>query len=269
MGSYASVGPVLAARLLGVPVVLHEANAVPGKAVSFLARFAQEVCVTFESTAEHIQCRRVTRTGLPMREKSRGPEEDRSTSSQDRPLVLLVSGGSQGAAILNTIVPEALARVVPTLPGLQVVHLSGAGRDTELRSVYTEKGISHRVFAFSQDMPSLYREADLAICRAGAATCCELALYELPALLVPHPTAGGGHQRLNAEALQSLGGAEMLLQSELTAESLAERILSLMGDAALRLRMREGVAHFAVPDAAQSVARCLLRHGSASGRQSA
>lgn len=258
MGSYASVGPVLAAWSLRVPIVLHEANAVPGKAIRFLARFAREVCTTFEVTAAHFPKRPTRQTGLPIHFD---PIEDGAAGAKSPEMLsVLVSGGSQGAAALNAVVPAALASLAAEGYRFSVVHLAGHAKDQAVRCAYEGAAFDVEVQAFSTRMAQEYRRADVAICRAGASTSCEIAFYGVPAIMVPHPTAGGGHQIENARELERLGGAVMMEQHVLTAESIREALRGLLDDENRRARMRTALKSFARPDAADKVAERVVHH---------
>jgi UDP-N-acetylglucosamine--N-acetylmuramyl-(pentapeptide) pyrophosphoryl-undecaprenol N-acetylglucosamine transferase len=258
MGSYASVGPVLAACLLRVPIVLHEANATPGKAVTFLARFAHEVCTTFEVTESLMRGRAFRCTGLPITSTRTGAARRLPGQDGNDPLCVLVMGGSQGAAVLNSLLPRAIWRLQERGVAIRAIHLTGAGRDVGVREAYAGLGVASEVMAFCNDMPGAYAVADLAICRAGAATCCELAQYQLPAILVPHPSAGGGHQRQNAASMQTQGAARLMDQSAMTEDALSELVGALLGDPDQRSRMQQALATLARPDAARDVAERLL-----------
>jgi UDP-N-acetylglucosamine--N-acetylmuramyl-(pentapeptide) pyrophosphoryl-undecaprenol N-acetylglucosamine transferase len=218
MGGYASVGPGLAARMLGIPLVLHESNAIPGKAVLFLGRYAQVVALGFERAEAYFTGRRRVVTGFPLRTDLRdvapldGLDPHRFT--------VLVMGGSQGAHALNVTVPDALCAAVRQGQALQVIHLSGAADEAEVRAKYDAAGVPARVFGFLKEMGAAYAAADLAICRAGAATCAELTCCRLPSLLVPLPWAAHDHQRENARAMSVAGGADVMEQDELSADSL-------------------------------------------------
>ena len=252
MGSYASVAPCLAARLQGVPVVLHEANAVPGRAISFLARFATRIAVGFDSARSHFPPGKASLTGFPLRDGFAATARERAGTE---PFTLLVMGGSQGAHVLNMRMPGAVA-VLQDRAGepLRVIHLAGRKDADAVRDLYREKGVAAEVFAFSSEMPRLYACADLAVARSGAATCTELAVCGLPAVLVPLPHAPRNHQMRNAESLASGGGMLVLPEAEFTEESMAQRLYTLLRNPAGRRLMSE-VLRTAVPaDGAQRLA---------------
>lgn len=227
MGSYASVAPVLSARMCGIPVVLHEANAIPGRAIGMLARCANRIGVTFQGATRHLPPGKVTWTGLPIAHDLDLQLEEHAICP-DR-FTLLVMGGSQGAARLNEIVPEAVTRLHGEGHAVRVIHVAGDRDESEVTNTYEQAGVSHMVYAFYTEIGRLYNAADLAICRSGAATCMELALSGLPAILVPLPTSNREHQYLNALEIELHGGAIVMPQDQLTPDTLFDTIVSYMG----------------------------------------
>ncbi len=239
MGSYASVAPCLAARLLRIPVVLHEANAVPGRAISFLSAFASRVALGFEEAGTFFKVGQTVFTGFPLREGFNALERKRSV---DEGVTLLVVGGSQGARVLNNRMPAAAALLKERIPmPLQVIHLAGMAYAEAVRARYDEQGLQVEVHAFCKDMPRLMSRVDLAVARAGAATCTELAVCGVPALLVPLPHAPRDHQARNAQAMAASGGMQILPESEFTVEIMAERLAAVINALGKSAAMRESL----------------------------
>ena len=256
MGSYASVGPVLAARRWRVPVVLHEANVVPGRANAWLSRFASAVAVTFDGAASRLPRVRVVKTGLPLR-------SDLDTRFPDGALQpgmfnVLVMGGSQGAHYLNTTVPQAIADLAREGVVLQVIHLAGQADQRSVREFYAARGVPARVFAFLGEMGKAYGAADFAISRAGAAACMELAACRVPALLIPFPYARAGHQMANARAVESAGGAFVLDQATASTAKITAQLRSAAGNRDVLDGMRKALDALAVPRAAEKLADLVL-----------
>ena len=260
MGCYSSVPPVLAARLLGIPVVLHEANAVPGKAVALLSRFARVTALSFPDSAHELPGRRTVCTGMPVRVELAGqPPLDgyapvTAGAATESTFTVLITGGSLGAHAVNELACEALILLHRRGVGVRAIHQCGDKDESDLRQRYTAAGAAVQVQAFLREMGRAYASADLAICRAGAATCAELCLCGVPALLIPLPAAVRDHQRLNAEAMAQVGGAWLRRQSDLTPESLAADVESLGRDERRRTAMREALRMLARPDAADKLA---------------
>ncbi len=225
MGSYTSIAPVLAAHKLGVPVVLHEANAIPGSAVAHLARFAKTVCICFPHMQRFFPAgATLVETGLPLRaEFAKGVGGSKADPAK---FSLLVMGGSQGARDLNRGVvrafSEALKAGLPrgTAVPDRIVHLAGTRNEDEVRALWDasglrEAGVEIEVVGFEHDMPRRYAEADLCISRAGASSCFELALAGLPAILVPLPGLARDHQSRNADMMMLRGSAVSFEQKKL------------------------------------------------------
>ncbi|MDZ4199161.1 MAG: UDP-N-acetylglucosamine--N-acetylmuramyl-(pentapeptide) pyrophosphoryl-undecaprenol N-acetylglucosamine transferase [Kiritimatiellia bacterium] len=254
MGSYASVGPVRAASQLGVPVILHEANVIPGRAIRLCAPHATTVAAAFDETRYYLRSRRLEVTGMPLRRALVNAALKPRARSPADPFTVLIIGGSRGAQPLNRVVAAAAGEATRRRPGLRIIHLAGTRDEAATRRQYELAGVSADVRGFCPDMGSLYPQADLAICRAGASTCAELALYGLPALLVPYPHAARNHQAANARALEKTGAADLVLEEDLEAEWLAEYLVG-MQDAAPRLaRMRQAAQLRARGDAAAALA---------------
>ncbi|MGI5870249.1 MAG: UDP-N-acetylglucosamine--N-acetylmuramyl-(pentapeptide) pyrophosphoryl-undecaprenol N-acetylglucosamine transferase [Kiritimatiellia bacterium] len=261
MGSYTSFPPVLAARLLRTPVVLHEANAIPGKAVSALSRLAVKACIAFDDAARRLpQSVAVENTGLPVRPGIVGaaPGEFADPSR----FTVLVMGGSQGSRAVNQAVAGAVA-ILDSEPeqaaALRVIHLAGRGNEDAVKAAYaTVRNIPVEVIGFSERMGALYAAADFCISRAGAASCFELCLCGVPALLIPLPKLANDHQTANAKAMQALGACEMMAQDTATPEAVAAVIRRIRGDEAARAAMRETLLARARPDAADALARVVI-----------
>ncbi len=226
MGSYASIGPGMAASSLGIPLILHEGNVIPGRATKFLASRSQVMAISFEQAREHIEHDNIINTGFPVRADLESFFADGVIEPQVP--VVLVTGGSQGARKLNELVTAAICDLAGQGANLQVVHLTGREDEEKVRQRYEAAGLRNVVFPFLQEIGSAYAAADLAITRAGAATCAELSAFALPSLLVPLPTAIHGHQLGNARALESESAADVIEEKDLTVEWLASYIRSTL-----------------------------------------
>jgi len=255
VGGYASFPAVAAAALARIPVVLLEQNAEPGLATKVLAPFATRVCVTFPATARGLGARAVV-TGNPVRDlaacgESRG--DDRDPAGRFR---VLVFGGSAGAHRLNSVVPEALARVGRPLA---VEHQTGKTDREEVEAAYRRLGQDAEVRAFIDDMARAYARADLVVCRAGATTIAELTSLGKAAILVPFPFAAGDHQRLNGQSLVDEGAAWMVLDRELEPEALATLVRRAIDEPAATAELGRRARALGHPDAAARVVDECLR----------
>ncbi|MBO5939950.1 MAG: UDP-N-acetylglucosamine--N-acetylmuramyl-(pentapeptide) pyrophosphoryl-undecaprenol N-acetylglucosamine transferase [Kiritimatiellae bacterium] len=261
MGSYSSLPPVLAAAGCKVPVVLHEANTVPGRAVDFLSSLAKVVAVTFEETSRHFPRKETVLTGLPVRTDIAGCP--RFAEVPEGAFCVFVTGGSQGAHRLNEIASKAMPLFAKELSKtgkqLYVIHQTGAKDEAWVREFYGNAGIAARVNAFEHEMGSALSSADVVVARAGASTCFELALTGRPAFLVPLPTSMRDHQHYNADAFASRLAAAEGVQSVLTPGALAKWLLHKAEHADSLEKMSENMKLMSIPDAASRVANLVER----------
>lgn len=257
VGGYAS-GPLVAtAWVRRIPTLIHEQNAVPGLTNRLLARVARRIAVGTARGAAALPGAVVT--GNPVRESFFGIPSLVSRS-KDRRLRILVVGGSQGAQILNRLVPLALARVAAKGIAFDVVHQAGKGRAGAVVTSYAKVGLQDRAFIheFLDDMAAAYAAADLVVARAGAMTVAEIAAAGRPALLVPFAAATHSHQEANARELESEGAAVVVTEAEATDELLAAALAGLLGDPSRLLAMGEAARHSAAPDAAARLCDLLF-----------
>lgn len=253
-GGFAAGPGGLAARLAGVPLVVHEQNRAPGMTNRVLARFAGRVLTGFPDTFAD---RHGEVVGNPVRaEISEIAPPEQRFAGRAGPLRLLVLGGSQGARALNDAVPKALAAWRGVID-FEVRHQSGETLRDEAEAAYATAGIQASVEPFIADMGAAYAWADVVVCRAGALTIAELCAVGVAGVLVPFPQAVDDHQTRNARYLVDRGAAQLLAQDGDLAEHLGAtlEILSHRGDL---LRMAQAARALARPDAAQRVARIVL-----------
>lgn len=224
-GGYVALPAYLAARRLRVPIVVHEANAKPGLANRLAARFTEFVAVATPS----IKLPHAHHVGIPLRRSistldraaARGAARASFGLDEDQP-TLLVFGGSQGARRINAAVTGALDSI--TEPGTQVLHAVGAANADLVQS-----RPGYHPVPYIDRMDLAYAAADLAVCRAGAITCAELAAVGLPAVYVPLPH-GNGEQRFNAEPTVAAGGGLLVADEALTPEWLTLHVVPLIAD---------------------------------------
>ena len=263
MGSYASLPPVLAAYAHSVPIVLHEANTVPGRAVDWLARYAKVVATSFAETSEYLRGRKVSVTGLPVRTEIAG--QPRFDDVPADTFCVFVTGGSQGAHRVNELASQALTFVQRDIgkrdikQELYVIHQTGAADEASVKAKYEETGIPARVQAFERDMGRAFATANVVVARAGASTCFELALVGKPAFFIPLPSALRNHQHFNALSFVKAGGADEGLQEDLTPRALANYILHKMQHPEELAQKAAAMKLAATPDAAAKVAD-LVEH---------
>jgi UDP-N-acetylglucosamine--N-acetylmuramyl-(pentapeptide) pyrophosphoryl-undecaprenol N-acetylglucosamine transferase len=226
VGGYSAGPVVLGAWLMGIKIVLHEQNILPGITNRILSYLADRIYVSFKDTKGNFNPRKVCVTGNPVRNEVLcfGMKETAfSGSVQDKLFTIFVIGGSQGAHSINMAVVDAL-KFLKEKDAFFFIHQTGAADEEEVKNAYREDGITGTVKSFFNDMGQQYRNADLVICRAGATTVAELTAIGKGALLIPYPFAADDHQVLNAKILSDAGAAEIILQKELSGRSLARKI---------------------------------------------
>lgn len=267
MGAYAGLPLILAARAAGIPSLIHESGAVPGRANRLAAHLTRNVAVAFEETAHLFSCTSGARVvGMPLDPQvahvDRAALRMEARTSLDLPadgFVVLVNGGSQGAARLNE---AAIGLAARWRDRSDVRVLVKAGRESfdAVREALARAGAERtgRCVAFFERMDHAYAAADLAVCRAGAGTVAELAAAGLPAILVPYPHAPGDHQARNAGPLVRAGAAFMTRDPEATAENLGPMVEELLANPSRLTSMGEAARATARPDAAENLAAWVL-----------
>jgi UDP-N-acetylglucosamine--N-acetylmuramyl-(pentapeptide) pyrophosphoryl-undecaprenol N-acetylglucosamine transferase len=262
MGGFASVGPVLAGRLGGARIFLHEANSVAGRANRWLAWLARETLLHFPSAAGQLRLRQTRVAGMPVRQEFRplDPRECRLALGLDpnRP-VLMIMGGSQGASPLSEVVLATLPSLAVFEPDLQYVHLTGPRDAGEVHRAYAQRQLRAVVQPFMPNLEVAMGAADVAVSRAGASSLAELAAMRLPAVLVPYPWAADNHQFFNARFFQEAGGARLLPQEDASPERLLAEVRALLRDPSGREAMRSALAGRHEPDAAARIAAHIIR----------
>lgn len=266
MGSYAGMGPVRAALQLKIPVVLHEANSIPGRMVSHFAGKAARVGATFEMTRYALKGKaRLHLTGMPLRpdlaEAASGKERARKNGD---PFTILCMGGSRGASALNLITRRAVREFHAREKNIFIIHFTGPADEDSVRSCYENAGIPHHVAAFEHHVAPWYQKADLAVCRAGASTCVELSAFGVPSLLVPYPYAAKNHQYTNAAEFFRIKAADLIEERDLEVEWLADYMEGCMCTPERLERMRNAMRSWAKIDAAQQLAD-LVEEAAANG----
>ncbi|PSL16621.1 UDP-N-acetylglucosamine-N-acetylmuramylpentapeptide N-acetylglucosamine transferase [Marinobacterium halophilum] len=255
MGGFASGPGGLAAWLLRVPLVVHEQNAIPGMTNRTLARLATRVLQAFPQAFAGRSG--VETTGNPVRGPILElPAPEQRLSTHEGALRLLVVGGSLGALAINTIMPQALAKL-PSEQRPQVWHQTGKRHLDVTRQAYADAGVDANVVPFIDRMDKAYGWADLVLCRAGALTVSEIEIAGLGAIFVPFPHAVDDHQTANAQHLQQAGAAQVIQQSELDADRLAE-LLQTLNEREQLMDMAKRARQQARPDASDRVAAVCL-----------
>lgn len=249
MGGFASGPGGLSSSMVRIPLVIHEQNAVAGTTNRLLSKVARCTLSAFPAVFKGGDV-----VGNPVREDIAALAFEKKTPvSATAPLRLLVLGGSQGAMALNDLLPQALA-LLPEPVRPEIYHQAGTKLLEATRNRYQLCSVNARVEPFVDDMAAAYRWADLAVCRAGAMTVSELACAQLPALLVPLPTAIDDHQTANAQWLGNAQAARVLPQVALDARKLADVLLELHENREMLKHMSGAMKSLAKPDSATVVA---------------
>ena len=252
MGGFVAGPGGLVAALMGIPVVIHEQNAIPGLTNKLLSKVSKKVLEGFPGTFAGIK--KAIGIGNPVRQ---------DIASLAMPLTrlgdrwgrvrLLIFGGSLGAQALNEVVPMALSEVpLDKLP--LVRHQAGKNKDDVTRKRYAQLGVEAKVTDFIDDMAEAYEWADLVICRSGALTVAELAAAGLASIMVPYPYAVDDHQTENAKYLSNAGAAILMPQDEMTKETLAELLEGLCSNRDKLIEMGFKARALAKPQATAEVA---------------
>jgi len=256
MGGY-SAGPLcLSARFLGIPTAIHEQNSYPGLTNRLLSRVVDRVLISFEESRKHFKDRASFLTGNPVRRElllNHGRDKRESKG-----FTALVVGGSHGARAINEVFAEAIALLNLRGRYPDVIHQTGERDYGRTGEDYKNRGIAVEIIPFIQDMAQAYDRADLVVSRAGATTIFELAALGKPSILIPYPFAANRHQEINARSLVRAGGAEMILQKDMTAEGMARILVKYMDDRQLLEEMGESASKMGRPDAAELIVDKLV-----------
>jgi UDP-N-acetylglucosamine--N-acetylmuramyl-(pentapeptide) pyrophosphoryl-undecaprenol N-acetylglucosamine transferase len=256
VGGYAS-GPAMGAAILArIPTLAFEPNAFPGLANRVVGKRVTAAAVNFAPAMQYFRNAQIT--GIPVR-KEFFTLVPRDPSA---PLHLLVFGGSQGARALNKYLPQVAKGLLETIPGLTILHQAGARHAETTLAAYQASGADSarwQVHAFLDDMPRRFEAADLVLSRSGASTVAELAAAGKPSLLIPFPQAADDHQRKNADVLVAANAAAMLLEANLSTETLTQALFNLLKNRPRLAEMSENARKLAHPDASRRIAEMVTK----------
>ncbi len=259
-GGYATVALVLAGKISGVPTIIHEQNVLPGRANKFLARWADKILLTFSAASGYLKAPagNLYTTGYPLRESIENGLKHSSKRSQ-KPLRLLVLGGSQGSRILSQILPEAVARLPENLRKNLFIQHQARAEDTDLvAESYAKLNLSGTNMApFIEDMSAALSAAHVVVSRAGTGAVAEISVFGRAAIYVPLSLADG-HQALNARLPEKAGAAVVLDEPLFTPEALAGHLLNLLEHADVRTSMENAAKNFLPLDGTKQVADAVL-----------
>ncbi|MFB8789926.1 MAG: undecaprenyldiphospho-muramoylpentapeptide beta-N-acetylglucosaminyltransferase [Potamolinea sp.] len=255
-GGYIASPAIIAARWQGLPVILHESNAIPGKVTRFFSPLCSAVGLGFASTSQYLPRAKNVYVGTPVRSSFQEVQKLELPIPENVPLIVVV-GGSQGAIAVNKLVRQCAPAWFEK--GAWIVHLTGE-QDPEQKSLVHPQYIQ---MPFYHNMAALLQRANLAISRAGSGSLTELAITETPAILIPYPYAAEDHQALNAVSFAEAGAALVFRQADLIPEILQSQVLNLLNSPQLLEEMSQKAASLAVKDSAEKLAtlvRELVEH---------
>jgi UDP-N-acetylglucosamine--N-acetylmuramyl-(pentapeptide) pyrophosphoryl-undecaprenol N-acetylglucosamine transferase len=262
-GGYPTLPPLIAAKLLGIPCVIHDANAVLGRANRFLSSRVNAIATSLPGVLDRDPelASKTTVVGMPMRPAIVAAAAVKyATPEAGGPLRLLVTGGSQGARVMADIVPPAIEKLDPSLWSRLLLTQQVRDEDmARVRAVYDRLKINAELAPFFSDLPARLAANHLVISRSGAGTVSELAAIGRPSILVPLPGAIDQDQFANAGVLSEAGGALRLPQSEFTPERLASEISALAADPAKLAAMAKAAGNAGRLDAAERLADLVVK----------
>ncbi|MCC0176466.1 undecaprenyldiphospho-muramoylpentapeptide beta-N-acetylglucosaminyltransferase [Waterburya agarophytonicola K14] len=251
-GGYIAAPAILAARLQKIPAVIHESNYIPGKVTKFLSRWCDVVALGFAGTSQYLPQTETVHVSTPVRSQFLAPQA-LDLNIPDDAIVILVTGGSQGAVSVNRLVRESAPAWFDL--GAYIVHLTGEN-DPDADSLKHPNYIS---MPFSNNMAGLLQRANLAISRSGAGAITELAFTGTPAVLIPYPYAAEDHQSYNAKELADAGAAVVFKQSELTAAILQEQVSEYLRSPELLQEMGHKAKNLAITNSAERLAKIVRK----------
>jgi UDP-N-acetylglucosamine--N-acetylmuramyl-(pentapeptide) pyrophosphoryl-undecaprenol N-acetylglucosamine transferase len=260
-GSLNTIALIFWAWLFRIKTIIHEQNVIPGRANCLLAKLVDKVAVSFSQTNNYLNVadEKIVLTGNLVRNsliKINRKQALDFFKFKEGKFNILITGGSQGSAKLNSVCLQALA-AFQNKEKLQIVHIVGSGDSALLKTKYDAANLDYRLFEFSSQMQYAYSFADLIICRSGASTVAELAKFRVAAILVPYPFAYA-HQLANAKILEDIGAAEVLLDADLTFQKLNDKLQTYCFNDEKLKKMQEAYQKILVLDAATNLANAVL-----------
>ena len=259
-GGYGAFPVVFSAVCLKVPALIHEQNVVPGRANAILAKWVGKIAISFHKSAAYFNPKKIVLTGCPChlpKTNINRTEIFKHFELEEGKKTILVFGGSQGSQRINEVFIEAAAALKDKLD-VQVIHISGHRDEKNLLIQYNQMGIPFALFPFLDKMEEVYTIADLVICRSGAVTVSEIAAFKLPAIFVPYPHAQG-HQKDNASVLCEAHVAHMIEQKDLSASTLTEAIVHMLGHSSEIRDETEKFSNVFIVDATKKLAQEALQ----------
>jgi UDP-N-acetylglucosamine--N-acetylmuramyl-(pentapeptide) pyrophosphoryl-undecaprenol N-acetylglucosamine transferase len=248
VGGYAAGPVMLAASLRRLPTVVFEPNAEPGFTNRVLADIATRIATAYERPTK-LWGKKATLTGIPVRQEFFGI----APRVPAEPFHILITGGSQGAAIINRTIVDAADMLAARKHGLLIIHQTGERDYSAVRDAYARREISAEVLPFIGNMAERFAQADLIVCRAGAITAAEVAAAGRAALFIPFGASTDSHQLRNAQEMERAGAARLIPEPQLTPERLTREIFDLLDRPASLQAMASNARGLARPHAVQEI----------------
>lgn len=250
LGSYTSAPALIAAKCLGIPIVVHEQNLIPGVANRILGKWAERVCLSFKETTFYFPQKKYAITGNPVREEIINVHREKG----EERLRILVLGGSQGAHSINQAFLEAWEELKHWQGQILLTHQTGERDYVWVKRTYEKVGTKAHVVSFIYNMAEVYAKTDLIIGRAGATSLAEITTLGIPSILIPFPLATHQHQFYNAKRLALAGAAIVIRQDQLNGKFLAEKITNFLKNRQLLQFMAKRALSFGTPQAGEKIA---------------
>lgn len=255
LGGRLTAAICIAGKIKGIPIYAHEQNVIPGFTNRILYRLAviDTLFVSFKETKDILGNRRCVYSGNPVREEFFFEKKEKEAL-----FTIFVMGGSQGATVINKVFLDTLGILLKRGYRFKIIHQTGRYDFENVKKRYKEIGVDAQVYEFIDDMPSVLKRVDLAICRAGASSLFELSASGTPSILIPYPFAKDNHQEKNALILKRIGGAEVILQKDLTPSLLADMISRFLDNPQLLKDMGNNAKKLARRDSAKIITKYIL-----------
>lgn len=255
-GGYATLTPMIAAHFESIPTMIHQSDALLGKANRILARYVDRIATSFPFTQRMNKSlkQKTVVTGLPLRKEIKAAP---FKQPKDK-LHILITGGSQGAKFLGDLVPQTIGRLSPEYQTrLVIAHQCRPEYLEDVHSEYEKTKCEFELASFFNDMQDRYTNAHLIISRSGASSVLEAATVGRPALFIPYPYAADDHQTANAQEAASTGGALLIQQKDLSTDRLAQTLESFLDDPAALSQAAEKIRKVLIPNGEQNLALAL------------
>lgn len=230
-GGYGAFPIVFAANILRYPTVIHEQNVIPGRANALLSKFVKKVAISFQESSAYFDKSKTVLTGCPCHAPNKSLDRQlllQDFNLDDNRLTILIVGGSQGSQKINEYFLET-AKQLSLIINFQVIHIAGLQDRQRLSLEYARLGLPFVVLDYFNQMEKLYSSADIVIARAGASTISEIINFELNAILIPYPFAGG-HQKANANVLSEIENIKIIEEKDLNVATLEKELLRIVNN---------------------------------------